>query len=112
MNSCHFIGRLTKEPEAKKAESGITYCQFDIAVQRNKQKDASFIHCIAYEKVAQSVGKYSHKGDKVGVSGYLSPFKSTTKEGVSVEKYFIVCEEVEFLLRAKRDKDGGETDGD
>ena len=107
MNSCHFVGRLSKEAETKKTDSGIIYCQFDIAVRRNKT-DAYFIHCIAYDKLGGLVGKIAHKGDKVALSGYLRPSIVTTKEGIRVERYVIVADNVEFLERAKHITHDGE----
>ena len=35
MNSCNFVGRLTKDPELKKTQNGISVCTFTIAVQRD-----------------------------------------------------------------------------
>ena len=116
MNSCHFIGRFSREPEAKKAQNGTLYCQFDLAVHHGNKQQAHFIHCIAYEKLANAIGRYSHKGDKVGVSGHLINTTSTTKEGFKVEKYLIVCDEIDFISKAKRDGadtvQGDDSDGD
>ncbi|MDD5316909.1 MAG: single-stranded DNA-binding protein, partial [Candidatus Cloacimonetes bacterium] len=35
MNKVILIGRLTKDPELKKTNSGLSYVQFNLAVNRN-----------------------------------------------------------------------------
>lgn len=77
MNNVSLIGRLTKSIALKKTESGITIARFTVAVQRNyKNKqtgeyEADFINCIAFNKAAETLAKYTDKGYRVGITGKL-----------------------------------------
>ena len=71
MNSVNIIGRITKDVEVKKTNSGKSVCTFFVAVQRDKE-NADFIPCTAWETMAENIGKYFHKGDQIGISGVLS----------------------------------------
>ena len=71
MNSVNIIGRITKDIEVKKTNSGKSVCSFSVAVQRDKD-NADFIPCTAWEGTADNIGKYFHKGDRIGISGVLS----------------------------------------
>lgn len=71
MNNCCIIGRITKDIEVKKTNSGKSVCGFSVAVQRDKE-NADFIPCKAWEGTADNLGKYFHKGDLIGISGVLS----------------------------------------
>ena len=71
MNSVNLIGRLTKDIEIKKTNSGKSVCSFTLAVQKDKE-NADFIPCTAWEGTAENIGKYFHKGDRIGIGGVLS----------------------------------------
>ncbi len=86
MNSCNFCGRLTKDPELKTTQSGKKYTRFCLAVDGIKDKDgnktADFVDCIAWNKSAEIIAQYARKGSKLGVSGRLH----TTTSEVNGEK--------------------------
>ena len=71
MNTVSIIGRITKDIEVKKTNSGKSVCGFSVAVQRDKE-NADFIPCKAWEGTADNLGKYFHKGDLIGITGVLS----------------------------------------
>ena len=71
MNSVNLIGRITKDIEVKKTNSGKSVCSFTVAVQRDKD-NADFIPCTAWNNTAENIAKYFHKGDRIGISGVLS----------------------------------------
>lgn len=71
MNSVNLIGRITKDIEVKKTNSGKSVCSFSIAVQRDKD-NADFVPCTAWDGTADNIGKYFHKGDRIGIVGVLS----------------------------------------
>jgi len=86
MNNCNFTGRLTKDPELKTTQSGKKYTRFCLAVDGIKDKDgnktADFIDCIAWNKSGEIIAQYAVKGSKLGVSGRLH----TTTSEVNGEK--------------------------
>ena len=75
MNTCSFIGRLTKDPELKTTQNGVSYTRFTLAVDgikdKNGNKTTDFIDCVAWNKSAEIISKYSSKGSKLGVTGRL-----------------------------------------
>ncbi len=71
MNSVNIIGRITKDIEVKKTNSGKSVCSFSVAVQRDKD-NVDFIPCKAWDNTAENIAKYFHKGDRIGITGALS----------------------------------------
>ena len=86
MNNCNFTGRLTKDPELKTTQSGKKYTMFCLAVDGIKDKDgnktADFVDCIAWNKNGEIIAQYARKGSKLGISGRLH----TTINEVNGEK--------------------------
>ena len=66
MNNCNFVGRLTKDPEAKSTASGKGVVNFSIAVDRYKDaqgnKVTDFIPCTAWDPTASLISRYFKKG--------------------------------------------------
>ena len=71
MNNVNLIGRITRDIEVKKTNSGKSVCSFTIAVQKDKE-NADFIPCTAWEGIAENIGKFFGKGDRIGITGVLS----------------------------------------
>lgn len=70
MNSINLIGRLTRDAELRHTSSEKAVASFTIAVDRGRDA-ADFIPCVAWEKTAQFVDQYFHKGDLIALSGRL-----------------------------------------
>ncbi len=70
MNRVVLIGRLTKDVEVKATMGGQTYTRFTLAVNRGKEV-TDFISCTAWEKTAELLKTYTHKGSQIGVEGRL-----------------------------------------
>ena len=72
MNSINIIGRLTKEPELKTTANGNKVVSFCLAVdRRDKAKTTDWIDCVAWNKIAEILAQYCHKGKLISVSGSL-----------------------------------------
>ena len=72
-----LTGRLTKHPECKRTDSGKSYAQFSIAVNRSYvgksgQKETDFINCVAWGTTAENLAKYQEKGSLILVRGRTS----------------------------------------
>lgn len=102
MNKWCGIGRLTKEPEVKNTSNQVTVCTFTVAVDRNfkdsnGQRQADFINCVAWRQTANFIGKYFHKGSKIGLTGSI---QTRTYEDNSGQKHYVtevVVDEAEFV---------------
>ena len=81
MNSVCIVGRLTKEVQERRTQNGTPVVSFTLAVDRRKREDgADFINCIAWDKAAETIARYVHKGDLFGVTGYIQT-RSYEKDG-------------------------------
>lgn len=101
MNNVSLIGRLTKYVEERRTQNGTHVVSFTLAVDRRKKEDgADFIPCIAWDKAADTIAKYVHKGDLFGVTGYIHT-RNYEKDGRM--NYFteVVITSFQFLERKR-----------
>jgi single-strand DNA-binding protein len=102
MNKSFIIGRLTKDPEARATQSGISKSSFTVAVDRrykNQQgeRETDFLNVVAWRGLADLCNRYLHKGSKVAVSGSIQTRNYEDKDGIKRYITEIVADEVEFL---------------
>lgn len=107
MNKVCIVGRLTKEPEVKMTSNQTEYCNFTVAVDRKfKDKDgnrqADFIMCVAWKQTATFIQKYFHKGSRIGLSGSIQTRTFEDKEGRKVFVTEVLVEDVEFVESASK----------
>ena len=82
LNSCTFMGRLTKDAEIRTTQSGKMVASFIIAVDRDFDRDKTdFISCTAWGKLGEIVGTYYKKGMLVVVCGSLQSRSWKDKDG-------------------------------
>ncbi|WP_315074446.1 single-stranded DNA-binding protein [uncultured Clostridium sp.] len=102
-NSIVLEGRLTKEPELKKTDNDKSYVKFTIAVDRGfGSKEADFIPIKVWNKQAENIAKYKHKGDMVSVSGSLRSSSYEDPAGNKVYTYEVNASKIVYLQNAKR----------
>lgn len=102
MNSVTMIGRLCADPELRRTQSGTACCSFTLAVKRPKVKDTTDFHnFVVWQQGAEYLSQYGHKGDLVGVTGYLTTREWTDKEGNKRKATEVTCDSVE-LISTKR----------
>jgi len=73
MNKAILIGNVGKEPELRKTQSGISVANFSLATSKKvKGEDKTEWHrIVAWDKLAEIIEKYLHKGDKVMIEGEI-----------------------------------------
>lgn len=99
MNNVSLIGRLTKDVEERRTQNGTPVASFTLAVDRRKKEDgADFIPCIAWDKAAETIAKYVHKGDLFGVTGHIQT-RSYEKNGRMNYVTEVVTTSFQFLER-------------
>lgn len=101
MNKWCGVGRLTKDVELKTTSNQTSYCNFTIAVDRrfkdaNGERQTDFINCVAWRQTAEFIGKYFHKGNRIGVCGSIQT-RSYEKDGQKVFVTEVMVEEAEFV---------------
>ena len=108
MNNCNFTGRLTKDPELKRTQNGKTYLRFCLAVDGIKDKDgnktADFIDCIAWNKSGEIIAQYAVKGSKLGVNGRLHTTMYDDNDGKKRKVVDVVINEFELLDSKPKDQ--------
>lgn len=102
MNKVILTGRLTKDPELKKTNSGISYVRFNLAVNRNYvnkagEREADFINCITWRAQAENLARYIKKGGLIGVEGEIQTSNYDDQNGVRQYVTDVVCSTIEFL---------------
>lgn len=101
MNNVSLIGRLTKDVQERRTQSGTPVVSFTLAVDRRKKDDgADFINCIAWDKAAETIAKYVHKGDLFGVTGHIQT-RNYEKDGRMVYVTEVVTTSFQFLERKR-----------
>lgn len=102
MNKVVLTGRLTKDPELKKTNSGISYCFFTIAVNRSYvsrqgNREADFINCVAWRVQAENLARYMRKGSLIGVDGEVRTRSYQDQDNKMVYITEILANAIEFL---------------
>ena len=101
INNVVLTGRLSRDPEIKQTQSGVSVCNFCIAVDRQyksgEEKICDFINCVAWRGTADFVSKWFHKGDGIGVTGSIQTRKWVTDGGENRYATEVLCQQVSFL---------------
>ena len=102
LNSVILMGRLTRDPELRKTNSGKSVCSFDLAtdnIMKNPDgtRGSTFISCTIFEGVAESVATHLRKGSKVAVTGSLQQRNFLRKDGSKASVIEVIANSVEFL---------------
>ena len=106
LNRFTGMGRLTKDPELLKTQSGLSVATFTIAVDRDYDRNKTdFIQCVAWRNVADFVSKYFTKGQLVVVDGMLQSSDYLDKNGNKRVRWEILIERTYFADRKKTETD-------
>lgn len=107
INRVVLVGRLTKDIELKKTQSGLSVATFTVAVNRMKDKEgnqqADFINCQCWRQTADFLSQYAHKGDMVGVEGRIQTRSYDGSDGHKVYVTEVVCDLVQLLESRKKE---------
>lgn len=106
MNRVIAIGNLTDDPKVTYLQSGKAKAEFTLALQRMKE-GADFPRFIAWEKKAEFMEKYCHKGMKLAVEGHIQT-GSYEKDGKKVYTTDVICDNIEFCEKKKVDETTGQ----
>ena len=101
MNRVVLVGRLTRDPELRTSGNGNSFVNFTIAVNRtfassNGEREADFINCVAWRNTADFITKYTHKGNKIGVTGSLQTRTYDAQDGTKRYVTEVVADEAEL----------------
>ena len=102
LNRIQLIGRLTRDPELRYVSNGHPMAQFTLAVDRDFKnaagdREADFINCVAWRKLAEQVGQFCAKGRLVAVEGRLQTRSYEAQDGSRRKMTEVVGDRVWFL---------------
>lgn len=99
LNHITIMGRLTKDVELRRTNSGVAVASFTIACDRDfgsGEKETDFVDIVAWRNTAEFVSKYFSKGRMAVVSGRLQIRSWTDKDGNKRKNAEIVADNVYF----------------
>ena len=111
LNRIIVMGRMTRDPELRRTNSGTAVTSFSLAVDRDfksqsGEKETDFIDVVAWRNTAEFVSKYFSKGRMAVVEGRLQLRDWTDKNGNKRRSAEIVADNVYF---GDSKRDGGDT---
>lgn len=113
INRAIITGRITKDLELRKTQTGISFVRFTVAVNRaftNKnsgEREADFIQVIAWRGLADNLCKFMGKGSLVGIDGAIRTGSYDNSEGKRVYTTEIQADNIQFLEGKKNNESQG-----
>jgi single-strand DNA-binding protein len=114
MNQIVLMGRLTRDPELRRTQSGTAVAAFTLAVDRNYvsrengERQTDFIDIVAWRSTAEFVSKYFVKGQMAAVTGRLQIRDWTDKDGNKRRSAEVVADNI-YFTESKRSRDATAT---
>ncbi len=102
LNHIVIMGRLTRDPELRTTQSGVSVASFTVAVDRDYgsrdggERQTDFIDVVAWRQTGEFVSKYFHKGSMIVVSGRLQSRKWQDRDGNNRTSWEINADNVYF----------------
>ena len=110
LNKIFIMGRLTRDPELRRTQSGTAVTSFTLAVDRDfksqsGEKETDFIDVVAWRSTAEFAAKYFTKGRMAIVEGRLQIRPWTDKDGNNRRSAEVVADNI-YFGDSKRDSAG------
>ena len=111
LNKIFIMGRLTRDPELRRTNSGTAVTSFTLAVDRDFKnadgtKDTDFVDVVAWRSTAEFAAKYFAKGRMAVVEGRLQIRDWQDKDGNKRRSAEVVADNV-YFGDSKKDDYGG-----
>lgn len=97
INNVTLVGRIVRNVEPKKTESGKDVCSFVIAVDGINEDSTSFVPCVAWNKTVEILEKYAPKGKQIGIVGRIQTRPYETKDGNKRTAVEVVVNQLQLL---------------
>lgn len=112
MNHVTLMGRLTRDPELRRTQSGTAVVSFTVAVDRDfadkntGDRPTDFLDVVAWRGTAEFVSRYFVKGQMAAVEGRIQVRSWQDKDGSRRRATEIVAENVYFAGPRPAARDG------
>lgn len=102
LNVCALVGRLGKDPEVRRSQSGTAVLSFSMACDRDFKgadgnHETDWIPVVCFGQTAEFVGKYAKKGSLLSVTGRLQNREWTDRDNNKRTVTEIVADKVSFV---------------
>ena len=133
MNRIDLIGRLTRDPELRKTETGHVRADFTIAVNRigakeeqqqadfipcriavnrigakEEQQQADFIPCRVWGSQAENLTHFMGKGNQIAIEGNLRIDSYIDKDGNTKYTTYVLANRIEYLTKGEKKEESKE----
>ena len=121
MNNVVLTGRIAKAIELRYTQTGKAYCRLTLAVDRgmskekkqeaeaNGQQTADFINCVVWNKLAETINRYSGKGRKILVEGSIQTGSYTAQDGSKRYTTEVLVNHIEILEFVNNNQNNNES---
>ena len=112
LNKIIIMGRLTRDPELRRTQSGTAVASFALAVDRDYKDQATgergvdFIDCVAWSHTGEFASRYFSKGRMAVVEGRLQIRDWKDKDGNNRRSAEVVADNI-YFGDSKRDSQSG-----
>jgi single-strand DNA-binding protein len=104
LNRVMLIGRLTRDPETRRTQSGSVVVNIGLAVNRTYRRrdseerveETTFVDIEAWDRQGENFARYTKKGHQVYIEGRLK-LDQWEKDGKKFSKLRVVMEDFQFL---------------
>lgn len=100
LNTITIHGRLTADPELRQTQSGVSVCNFTVAVDRSyskgEDKITDFFTVVCWRGLADMVSKYFGKGKEIIVWGEMQSRRWQDNDGNNRISWEIQANGVDF----------------
>lgn len=113
LNSITIHGRLTRDPEPRSTQSGVSVCSFAVAVDRayakqGEEKQTDFFEVVCWRGLADMVSRYFTRGKEILVRGSMQSRKWQDKDGNNRISWELMADSIDFC-GSKNDSSSGQT---
>lgn len=102
LNKVFLIGNLTRDPELRYTPQGTAVVNISLAINRKwksgeeMKEEVAFVPVVIWDKKAEVVNQYCHKGSPLMVEGRLQT-RSWEKDGQKQYKTEVCAENIQLL---------------
>ena len=118
LNKIFLMGRLTRDPELRRTQTGTPVASFSLAVDRDfkdkatGERSTDFIDVVAWRQTAEFVSRYFTKGRMAVVEGRLQIRDWTDKEGGKRRSAEVIADGIYFAgAKATQPSEGNADEG-
>ena len=109
LNRITLHGRLTRDPELRTTQSGVSVASFTVAVDRDftdqsGERGVDFIDCVAWRQGAEFVSRYFRKGQLIVVDGRLQSRKWEDRDGNRRTSWEVLTDHTYFGESKREDR--------